>query len=50
MKESMLMAVFVLGLPAWLVVEQVAAITRSPEPAPQPDPKHVVPTVAYQSR
>jgi len=50
MMESVLVAVVVLGLPAWLVVEQIVAITRSAEPAHQPATKHVVPSVAYQNR
>jgi len=50
MIESMLVAVFVLGLPVWLVVEQVVATTCSAEPAHRPAAKRAVPSVAYQSR
>ncbi len=41
--DSVLTAAFVLGLPAWLVVEQIFVMLRSPRPAVRPVTTRVAP-------
>jgi len=49
--DSLLIAAFVLGLPVWLVVEQIFVMLRSPRPAVRPVITRVAPAgVIYQSR
>jgi len=47
--DSMLTAVFVLGLPAWLVVEQIFVMLRSPRPAVRPVTTRVAPAIAIRA-
>lgn len=46
--ESILAAVFVLGLPAWLVVEAILVMRRVPRPAVRPVTKRVRSSVVYE--
>ncbi len=50
MIESVLAAVFVLGLPVWLLVEQILVMMRSTRLVVRRTTKGVVPAVAYQGR
>jgi len=49
--DSLLTAAFVIGLPVWLVVEQIFVMLRSPRPAARPVTTRVAPAAAIsQSR
>ena len=50
MIESVLAVVFVLGLPVWLLIEQILVMMRSTRLVVRRTTKRLAPAVAYQGR
>jgi hypothetical protein len=50
MIEAVLAAVFVLGLPVWLLIEQILVMMRSTRLVLRQTTRRVAPAVAYQGR